>query len=81
MQRAAWRWAGLKAEIEHLIREGFTGEELGVIEWFSAWRRYIFAPYACTVYEETRLRDIADFCQKATQEHRAALRSALKLRA
>jgi hypothetical protein len=44
--------------------------ELGYIEWFSRWRKYIFAPLNETVYEQTCLREIAIFCEAATKEHR-----------
>ena len=37
---------------------------LGVIKWFGNWRRYSFFPAVDTVFEETCLRDIADFCKE-----------------
>jgi len=47
---------------------------LGSIAWYGPWRKYVFAPtpHATTVYEERCLRDIADFIQTRTKEHRAA---------
>lgn len=35
--------------------------ELGEIKWSCAWRQYAFFPIGFTLYEETCLRDIADF--------------------
>jgi len=43
---------------------------LGHVEWFSRWRKYCFAPVGGTVYEETCLREIAEFCVAATKEHK-----------
>jgi len=44
---------------------------LGEIRWFGGWRKYVFAPYPNTEYEEDCLRDIAAFCERTTREHRA----------
>jgi len=51
---------------------------LGRIAWYGAWRKYIFAPtlHAATVYEERCLRDIAEFIEIRTTEHRLALAAA-----
>ena len=48
------------------------GAFLGRIEWFSRWRKYVFAPLPATVFEEDCLREIAAFCAARTREHRAA---------
>jgi len=45
---------------------------LGDVVWFARWRKYVFAPWERTVYEETCLREIAEFCEARTKEHRAA---------
>lgn len=44
--------------------------ELGQIKWFARWRKYTFQPKPATVYEETCLREIADFCERMTREHK-----------
>lgn len=46
------------------------GERLGTIRWHGPWRCYSFYPEPCTVFERQCLRDIADFCEGATYEHR-----------
>lgn len=46
---------------------GFT---LGVVKWWSAWRRYCFFPNADTVYDADCLWDIADFCAHMTREQK-----------
>jgi hypothetical protein len=47
------------------------GSRIGEIFWYPAWRKYCFFPYRDTVFEQTCLRDIADFCEQATKEHKA----------
>jgi len=44
---------------------------LGTISWYGAWRRYCFYPLFgdITIFEETCLRDIADFIEQQTREH------------
>ena len=49
--------------VDPLQAGGFT---LGQVKWFGAWRRYAFFPSAGTVFEETCLRQIANFCQHET---------------
>lgn len=54
---------------------------LGVIKWFGRWRKYVFEPYAETVYEETCLREISQFIEEETKSQRktaAAKRKAAK---
>lgn len=47
---------------------------LGQVKWFSRWRKYAFFPEAGTLYEERCMRDIADWCEASTKEHRRLLR-------
>lgn len=44
--------------------------ELGRIKWFARWRCYGFFPAVLTVYEKLCLRDIAQFCEEKTEEHK-----------
>ena len=44
---------------------------LGIVAWFSIWRKYSFFPKQVTVYEWVCLREIADFCEERTKEHKA----------
>jgi hypothetical protein len=46
---------------------------IGTIKWFAPWRKYCFFPEGATTFEWTCLRDIADFCQKRTLQHRGQL--------
>lgn len=43
---------------------------LGSVHWWGAWRQYSFFPQPSTVFERQCLRDIADFCELKTKEHR-----------
>ncbi len=47
-----------------------TGDTLGYIVWHSPWRKYWFEPSANTGFEWVCMREIADFVEKATKEHK-----------
>ena len=50
-----------------------TGDTLGGVYWWTAWRRYIFHPMPGTIYEQDCLRDIASFLIDKMVEHKAEL--------
>lgn len=52
------------------VRSKGTGEMIGGIKWLSGWRKYAFFPNMETVYEEICLRDIAEFIERVTEEHK-----------
>ena len=43
---------------------------LGEIRWYPGWRKYSFFPLMGTLYEEVCLREISDFIEKLTKEHK-----------
>jgi hypothetical protein len=51
------------------------GSVLGLVKWFGRWRKYSFFANPDTVYEPTCLREIAIFCESATELHRQARQS------
>ena len=53
------------------VTQVWTVDDIGVVKWFGRWRKYSFFPNADSVYEETCLREIAEFCQQLTKAHRA----------
>lgn len=53
-----------------MVESNESGCVLGWIAWYSQWRTYGFFPDADTVFEEDCLRDIADFCERKTIEHK-----------
>lgn len=46
------------------------GTRLGIIQWLPAWRCYSYFPAPSTIYEEECMREIADFCERATNNHK-----------
>ena len=52
------------------------GERLGQIKWFGRWRKYCFFALDHTVFEQDCLRDLADFIEARTKEHRKRKREA-----
>lgn len=45
---------------------------LGSVRRYSGWRRYCFFPDFGSFYEQDCLRDVADFIEARTREHKAA---------
>lgn len=62
-----------KTNIYRVCAKG-GGGKLGIVLWYAPWRKYIFQPtlLSATVFEWDCLRDISDFCETATQEHKRA---------
>lgn len=44
---------------------------LGEVKWFPPWRKYAFCPEPKCLFEETCLRDIAQFIVDRTKEHKS----------
>ena len=44
---------------------------LGFVRWYGPWRKYCFMPGFGTTYDQNCLREIADFCEVQTREHKA----------
>jgi len=47
-----------------------AGDSIGTVAWYGPWRKYCFFPHVNTVFEQDCLRDIADFIEKETKEHK-----------
>lgn len=43
---------------------------LGFVYWHNKWRSYAFEPFQKTVFSPTCSRDIADFCETRTKQHK-----------
>lgn len=55
------------------------GPLLGIVEWYSRWRQYVFTPWiddGPTVFNADCLSAIHNFVRRANENHRAALRLA-----
>lgn len=51
------------------------GRPIGLVIWHSPWRLYCFAPNPNTMFEQDCLRDIAEFIQARTREHKRLRRA------
>jgi len=47
-----------------------NGSRLGAVQWHSQWRKYAFFPIAGTLYDPGCLREISDFCERVSAEHK-----------
>ena len=47
--------------------------ELGIVRWFSSWRRYCFFPSDGSLYDAACLHEIAHFCESETLKHRQVM--------
>ena len=48
-----------------------SGDVLGVVQWYPAWRQYCYFPAEPTVYSLGCLRDIGCFVEQLNTEHKA----------
>ena len=48
------------------------GAEIGEIKWYGPWRKYCFYAAGYAIFETVCLREIAEFLEAKTKEHRAA---------
>ena len=55
------------AEWEVFSKEGGS---LGIIKWKANWRKYAFFPYDHAYFEQTCMRELADFIEQETKEYK-----------
>jgi len=60
---------GVTKRWEVVAKQG--NQLLGIICWSTGWRRYVLRP-GITEWEQDCLRDVADFLEAQTREHKAA---------
>ena len=48
------------------------GAVLGTVEWYTAWRQYVFVPESECLFNRTCLRDLAQFCDDAMAQRLVA---------
>lgn len=59
------------------VRSKYDGQPvLGNVRWFGRWRKYAFYPEAGCIFEEVCMREISEFIEKTTKEHREATQRA-----
>lgn len=47
-----------------------NGTSLGDVKWYAKWRQYTFFPGPATLYDCKCLREIAEYCEFKTKEHK-----------
>lgn len=50
-----------------------AGTYLGEVKWFGRWRKYSFYPAPDCVFEQTCLRELAEFIEARTREQRTGI--------
>jgi hypothetical protein len=56
-----------------LVRNRRSGEELGKVRWYGAWRQYCFYPASLTIFNITCMARIGDEMLGMTLAHREGL--------
>ena len=51
-------------------RNNTSGGELGIVEWYTGWRRYCYWPVGREVYSAGCLGDIMDFIDQLMEQRR-----------
>ena len=46
-----------------------TGAELGSIQWWEAWRKYVFMPSANTIFDNKYLSEIISFIENERERN------------
>lgn len=57
----------------HDDREPQMVSELGVVSWWSHWRRYVFLPEADVLFDAGCLRELARFCDEQMAARKEAV--------
>lgn len=57
------------------IRAINAGACIGRISWSTAWRKYVLGPAYPTDWDEACLREVADFLETQTREHKDAAKA------
>jgi hypothetical protein len=52
-----------------------SGNKLGVVSFYGAWRQYVFYPEPDTIFNKGCMNDLARFCDEQTSAWREGLRS------
>ena len=57
-----------KTKVWAVLSQG--GAEIGTVCWYGPWRKYCFMPAYSSVFEQVCLREIAQFCETETRNHK-----------
>jgi hypothetical protein len=69
------RRRGRKTDLWHVWSLRTPPAHLGVVYWFGPWRGYAFYPESQTIFEQDCLRDLAEFVESQTVQHRKGKRA------
>ncbi len=47
-----------------------SGGYIGKVSWYGPWRKYCFYPNDNSLYDQTCLREVADFLETETRRHK-----------
>lgn len=59
-----------KTKIFDVVTNEDNMQVLGEIRWAGAWRKYTFQPVSNTMFDHDCLREIADFIEMHTKDHK-----------
>lgn len=61
--------------VVYAVQSKGSGDHLGIIKWFPAWRHYCFFPTTAmeTVHSDRCLLAISQFITKLNEEHKKAI--------
>lgn len=54
-----------------VVLNAANGANLGRIQWFAPWRRFVFAPEGLTVFDAACLKEISAYLEALMRERRA----------
>lgn len=57
-----WIPEGLKMR-RYMVESNTSGTTLGQVQFYGAWRKFVFFPSEHTVFDTNCLNEIADFCR------------------
>jgi len=47
-----------------------SGDVIGIIEWYSVWRQYVIQPEFGCIFNDTCLKEIAEFLSELNKNHK-----------
>ena len=53
-----------------MVNSTESGDLLGQVRWYAPWRKYCFYPTQGTIFEQVCMRDLSDFIETKTKEHK-----------
>ena len=70
--RKTREWCVVPERDKEAPKERADYAELGIVRWYTYWRRYCFFPSEGTIFDAACLREIATFCDEQTRGQKEA---------